>query len=287
MNRVQLLNFLHSEPWAILPAALAEFRRRIEAGEQSAAAPGRPAGRSGNVAVLGLHGPITQRASFFQFFFGGTSVEGFSDQFRQAVNDETVGAVVIDVDSPGGTVSGVDELSAEIQRARGSKPIVAVANTLAASAAYWIASAADKLVVTPTGEVGSIGVVAVHQDESRWLDAEGITTTLIAAGKFKTEGNPFQPLTEEAREAIQSRVNDYYTMFTRAVARNRGASVEAVRNGYGEGRVVGAKRAVELGMADEVGTLRETIAGLARAGKRPGVAATDLRQRRLRLAGRA
>jgi signal peptide peptidase SppA len=194
---------------------------------------------------------------------GGTSAEGFSRRFSQALNDPTVGAIVIDVDSPGGSVYGVAELAAEIYAARGSKKIVAVANSLAASAAYWIAAAADELVVTPGGEVGSIGVYTAHEDWSKALELQGIKPSLISAGKFKTEANPYEPLTEEARAAIQTRVNEYYDMFTKAVGKYRGATPSAVREGYGQGRVVGAKEAVDLNMADRIETLSETITRLS------------------------
>ncbi|NJN53292.1 MAG: S49 family peptidase [Anaerolineae bacterium] len=181
---------------------------------------------------------------------GAVSVQKFTAQFRAALRDPDIASIVIDVDSPGGQVGGVEELAAEIFDARGQKPITAVVNTLAASAAYWIASAADEIVISPSGQAGSIGVFLIHEDMSAALAAAGETVTLISAGKYKVEGNPFEPLTEEARGAMQEMVNEYYGMFTKAVARNRGVKVADVRNGFGEGRVVGAGQAVALGMAD-------------------------------------
>jgi len=118
------------------------------------------------------------------------------------------------------------------------------------------------LIVTPSGEVGSIGVVAAHMDISKMAESAGLKVTLVSAGKYKTEGNQFEPLSDEARAALQVRVDDYYAMFVKAVARNRGVSPADVRNGFGEGRVVGAKQAVALGMADRVATLDETLARL-------------------------
>jgi len=190
---------------------------------------------------------------------GATSAELFGKEFGRLLKDPEVSAIVLDVDSPGGQVDGIEELSNQIYDARGSKPVVAVVDHLMASAAYWIGSAADDVVMSPSGEAGSIGVFAVHEDWSGALAKEGITVSLISAGKFKTEGNPYEPLAEEARGAIQGRVNDYYDAFVNSVARNRGAKPATVRNGFGEGRVVGARQAVSLGMADRVGTLEETI----------------------------
>jgi signal peptide peptidase SppA len=259
-------------PWAILPdalnAAVAQVQRyiagdavAIDAARQS----GRPTAIQGDIAVMNLNGTIWPRGGGAIFgFFGLTSAEQFGRNFMAAMTDSRIGAVVIDTSSPGGAVSGIDELSKLIFEARGSKPIVAVANHLMASAAYWIGTAADELVVTPSGEVGSVGVFAAHQDASAALERAGVKTTLISAGKFKTEGNPYEPLTDEARASLQARVDDYYGMFVKAVARNRGVGVNDVRNGFGEGRVVGAQQAVALGMADRVETLDQVLERLSK-----------------------
>jgi len=176
------------------------------------------------------------------------------------MQDARVKAIIFDVDSPGGSVEGVTELASEIYNARKKKPSIAVANAQAASAAYWLASAAGELVVTPSGQVGSIGVYVAHQDESKALENEGVRITLISAGKYKTEGNPSEPLADEARAAIQSKVDDYYTMFVKGVAQNRGSTQAAVRDGYGQGRMVLASQAVKLNMADRVATLDDVLA---------------------------
>ena len=176
------------------------------------------------------------------------------------------------MNSPGGQVGGIEELSKKIFDARGTKPIVAVANHLMASAAYWIGTAADEIVVTPSGEVGSIGVFAAHQDISAQLEKEGIKVSLIKAGKYKAEANPYEPLSEEARAAIQENVSDIYGSFVDAVARNRGVKSAAVRTGFGEGRVVSAKQAIELGMADRIGTLDEVINQLLNNSTMPATA---------------
>src|SRR5208283_803764 len=117
------------------------------------------------------------------------------------------------------------------------------ADSLAASAAYWIGSAAGELSVSPSGEVGSIGILSVHADYSRAEDAAGVGVTIVSSGKYKTEGNEHEPLGDTARAALQDRVSAYGRMFIRAVARNRGASFADVHDGYGEGRVVGASDA--------------------------------------------
>lgn len=277
-----VMALVRDQPWAILPAKLAAItdllRFRAEGGRLTAeqiaerigaAAGDRPQQRtSGAVAVIPVYGTIVQRADMFTEMSGGTSTERLSAAIAQAVGDPSIGSIVLAIDSPGGGVYGVAELADQILKARGQKTIVAVADSLAASAAYWIGSAASEFAVTPGGEVGSIGVFGAHQDMSRLYDTAGVTTTLISAGKYKVEGNPFEPLTEEARAAMQARVNDYYSLFTKAVAKGRGVSVSAVQSGFGEGRVVGAQEAVKLGMADSVETLQQVISRLSGRGAR-------------------
>jgi signal peptide peptidase SppA len=157
-------------------------------------------------------------------------------------------------------VYGVAELASEIVKARAQKPVVAVANSLAASAAYWIGCAASEFYVTPGGEVGSIGVWQAHFDYSKALEEEGVKTTLVSAGKFKVEGNPYVPLDPQAQAFMQSRVDDYYNAFIQAVAVGRGVSVDDVRNGMGEGRVLGADAALAQRMVDGIASFDDVLA---------------------------
>lgn len=255
-----------------------EIAARIGAKKEAAARAGGNGSAANAVGVIPIYGIISQRVNMMDDISGpgGTSTERVARDLRAMLGDPAVKSIVLDIDSPGGTVYGVEELANEIYRARGQKPIVAVANSLAASAAYWIATAADELVVTHGGEAGSVGVYSTHTDMSKWIEDEGMRVTLVSAGKFKTEGNPYEPLGAEARAAIQGRVDDYYGAFTRGVARNRGTTTATVRDGFGEGRVVGAADAVKMGMADRVGTFDETVARLAKGqGKSTAVAAQD------------
>jgi HK97 family phage major capsid protein len=226
---------------------------------RSAAASSKGAGL---IAVLPISGTIFPKANLMSDFSGGTSIETLTKRFRQAVESPDVRAIVLDVDSPGGSVYGVDELASEIYAARDRKKIVAQVNPLAASAAYYLASQAAEVAMTPSGEAGSIGVFLAHRDVSRALDNNGVRMSLVSAGKYKTEGNPYEPLSSDARAFLQQRVNEYYDAFVKAVARGRESKVNDVRNGFGEGRVVGADDAKRLGMIDRVSTLDETIARL-------------------------
>ena len=302
MKDRRIIQAVQEMPWAILPAKLRQIVQLIQAhtaGDAMTperaramldgphaeeqhdyqAAHAKQVSGGGSVAVIPVLGTITQRATMLSEFSGGATTDSIARTFRAAVADDSVGSIVLDIDSPGGGVFGVEELAAEIRAARGGDTrIVAVANSLAASAAYWIASAADEVVITPSGEIGSIGVFAVHEDASKMLEEQGVEVTLISAGKFKTEGNPFEALSDEARDAIQARVDAYYDAFVKAVAKGRGASTREVRSGFGEGRVVGAKDAVAFGMADRVATFDETIARLAGHGgrRRSGQSATKI-----------
>jgi signal peptide peptidase SppA len=219
-----------------------------------------------NIAVIPVYGVIMHRPSMGVSSGGGFSIQDFREQFRAALANPSVAAIVLDVDSPGGSVDGVEEMATEIYQARSQKKIVAVADTLAASAAYYLGSAAEELAVTPSGEVGSIGVYMVHQDLTAAYEQNGVKNTLIKAGKFKAEGNPWMPLDEESIYSLQSQVDAHYDMFTKAVARNRGVGIDAVRNGFGQGRSVMAKEAVRLGMADKVATLDEVLKSLGAKG---------------------
>ena len=244
---------------------------------QHFAASPRPAQNSGGgkVAVIPIVGVISHRASMISDISGpgaGTSTQKLQEKFRQALDDPDCKAIVFDVDSPGGSVDGVMELASEIYAGRRQKPITAVCNSMACSAAYWLASAADEVVCTPSGQCGSIGVYMLHQDESEALKKDGIKITVIKAGKYKTEGNPTEPLSQEAYDAFLDKVESYYGMFVKAVSQHRGTSQTAVREGYGQGRSLLAGDAVKQGLADRVGTL-DDILGEALGRRRLGSAA--------------
>lgn len=220
--------------------------------------------REGSIAILPLRGVVANRMNMMSDISGGTSSEGFGRMFDAAIADNGVQAIVLDVDSPGGAVSGTNELASKIYAARGRKPIVAHVNSTAASAAYWIASAADEIVMSPSAEVGSIGVMGVHNDISAALEKAGVKRTLMTAGKYKGEMAGFKPLSEDAMAYQQERIDAAYTSFVDAVARNRGVDSAAVRQGFGQGRMVGASQAIPA-MADSIATLDETLTRLGAA----------------------
>jgi signal peptide peptidase SppA len=281
MNKQLLLSEFLTTPWALMPErlqAMSGILTRWSAGEppsdeamfqvntdrvlrdsrkQMAAA-----STGSGITVLPLYGVVTQRGNMVDDISGpgSSSTQQFTSVLRQMLADDTVGQILIDIDSPGGSVYGVSELASEIIKARAQKPVVAVANSLAASAAYWIGCSASEFYVTPGGEVGSIGVWQAHFDYSKALEEDGVKPTLISAGKFKVEGNPYVPLDEQAQAFMQSRVDDYYNAFVEAVALGRGVSINEVKNGMGEGRVLGADAAKAQNMVDGIATFDNVLA---------------------------
>ena len=221
--------------------------------------------KEGSVAILPIRGAITHRESFYSYYYGDSSCEGITKKLGELLADSGVSTILLHFDSPGGSVYGVDEVGAKIREARKSKRIVAVADPLAASAAYHWYAQADERYVIPSGEVGSIGVYSLHLDYSKWLEDEGISPTFVYAGDHKVEGNAFEPLSEAAKEFEQQRVDEYYDMFLTAVAKGMNVTKEGVRKNFGQGRVFGAKEAVRRGMADGVKTLEETVRSLRKA----------------------
>ncbi|HEY5656282.1 MAG TPA: S49 family peptidase [Myxococcota bacterium] len=215
---------------------------------------------SGTTAVVPVHGIIVPRGELLQDTSAGTtSAEAIDAALRQAAAVPGVDRIVLDVDSPGGNVAGVTELAATVREIAAEIDVVAVANHVMASAAYWLSAGASEIIASPSAAVGSIGVYAIHEDVSKRLEKKGINPTLISAGKHKVDGNPFGPLSESARADAQARVDEVYGRFVAAVAAGRGQTEAAVRDGFGEGRAVGAKEALAAGMVDRVGTLREVV----------------------------
>ena len=196
-HHLDVLAALRSQPWAVRPDTLVSMAREVEASlfdaagarptfapadaQRSAASPtGRGRAGSKRVAVIALRGVMAQRSDFLLQIFGGTSTDSCGRALDQAVAEPSVDQILIEVDSPGGSVYGVQELADKVVAAQRSKPVVALVNSVAASAAYWVASQAGAVYVTPGGEVGSIGVYTLHEDVSGALEKAGIATTLIS-----------------------------------------------------------------------------------------------------------
>jgi signal peptide peptidase SppA len=277
MKLTHVLQAVASEPWAILPDKLGAIlafldvrrERRLTAAEIRAAlgeAP-RPEPRATvarGIAVLPVHGVLLSRTTDLAESSGVLSTPRLGMLFDQLMDDESVSALVLDVDSPGGMVGGVPEFAAKIAARRGEKRVVAVVNHLAASAAWWIASQADEVVISPSGECANIGVITARVNLQRQAEEEGVDVRLVTAGPYKAEGHPFAPVTEEEMAALQARVDAVYDQFVKAVAKGRGRSVAEVKRDFGGGRLLNATDAVRVGAADRIGTMEDVLAKLGR-----------------------
>lgn len=293
MDYARLIRAAMQQPWAITTAMAAtitdllrfraaggrftadEIRARIGA----AADEERPtARRQGLVAVIPIWGVIAHRT--FEASSGMTSTETIRGWLKRAVADEEVTAILLDISSPGGTVDGVPELATEIFNARKVKPVVAIANSMAASAAYWLGSQAEEFVVIPSGQVGSVGVYMLFEDWSEHLAKEGVKYQPISAGEHKLEGAFWEPMSEETRAHFQASVDAVYADFLKAIARGRGTTVADVKKNFGGGRVYDAADAKARGMVDRVETFDQTLARLMKTPRRSGagrVAVADVR----------
>ena len=300
MHRYQnIVASIINHPWAMLPEKLQEMLGLIELKTsgvkvsdeefQSAVGGGNISQerKAGAVAILPISGVIAPKMTAMMYWCGGTSLDRLSKRFKMLVEDSAVGAIILDIDSPGGSVEGLADFAEEVYQARSKKKIVAIANTMACSAAYWIGSAADEFYAIQSSWVGSIGVYSVHHDFSKFLEDEGIKTTLISAGKYKTEGNQYEPLSETALAHLQENTDVWYNMFVAAVARNRGVKEEDVRKGFGEGRYFPAETALKENMIDGVesigGLIEKVSEPVNQAKNKRGAAA--VRKRKLQMLG--
>lgn len=202
------------------------------------------------VAIIPIQGTLVQKLGTLRPYSGMTGYDGIRACFLSALNDSEVRAICLDIDSPGGEVAGCFDLVDEIYAARGSKPVWAILSESAYSAAYAIASAADKIVVPRTGGVGSVGVIVMHVDWSQKIKNDGLQVTIITYGDRKAESNPYEPLSETARKAIQSDIDEMGRLFVSTVSRNRGIAEKNVRDT--EAACFLGADGVQLGLADEM-----------------------------------
>ena len=213
------------------------------------------------IAVVPVLGPLVKRGSFLDSLFGFGNYEDVQARFDAAVADPSIDAILLEIDSPGGEAAGAFDLADRIFAARGSKPVWAMANDSAFSAAYAIGSAADRLFLTRTGGVGSIGVLAAHVDQSGYDEKQGVKVTTITAGARKNDFNAHEPLSEDAAGFLQAEVNRLYGLFVNTISRNRSLSSDAIR--ATEAGLFFGDDAVKAGLADGVGTFESTVQSLA------------------------
>lgn len=202
------------------------------------------------VAIIPISGTLVNKLGSLRPYSGMTGYDGIRMNLGMALQDDAVDAIVLDIDSPGGEVAGCFDLVDTIFDARGVKPIWAILTENAFSAAYAIASAADKIMIPRTGGIGHVGAILMHVDMSKALAASGLTVTLITYGDHKADGHPAQALSKDALTGLQAEINTVGELFVKTVARNRNLSAAAVR-GTQASTFLGAA-GVEIGFADAV-----------------------------------
>ena len=215
---------------------------------------------TGGIAIIPITGTLVRRTVGLEAQSGLTSYAEIAEQVQQAVADPSVRAILLDLDSPGGEAGGVFDLADQIYAARQAKPVWAVANEDAFSAAYALAASAQRLYVTRTGGVGSIGVIAMHLDQSQADTDEGLKYSPIFAGAHKNDYSPHEPLADPARASLQAEVDRVYGLFVEGVARGRNLSTEAVR--ATEAALFFGENGVAAGLADKIGTFEDALADL-------------------------
>jgi signal peptide peptidase SppA len=209
------------------------------------------------IAVIPIHGSLVKRSLGMEAASGLTSYGEIATMLDAALADPQVSGILLDIDSPGGEASGSFELARRVREVAAVKPVWAVANDAAYSAAYAIAASAQRLFVTETGGVGSIGVIALHVDQSVKDAKDGYRFTAVTAGAHKNDYSPHEPLSDTAKTELQGEVDRLYAIFTEHVAAMRGLDIEAVR-ATEAGLYFGAN-AVSQGLADGIQTLEATL----------------------------
>ena len=216
---------------------------------------------SRGVAIVPVVGALDHRGGSISSMSGMASYTGLQAQLKDVARTRGVRGIVLDMDTPGGSVAGVVETAEFLKQLSAEMPVFAIANSLMASAGYWLASTATRVYAAPLATVGSIGVVTAHVDQSKAMERRGVAVTHIHAGARKVDGNPYGPLSDEARASIQGRIDNIYGSFVSTVARNRGLDEKAIRDT--EAGVFDPAEALQLGLIDGIGTLADVTNALS------------------------
>lgn len=260
-----LLEVLSRSPlWAIrpeaVPAAVRGLDANFSAGTWEAAAPSSRGTGLNRVAVIPIQGVLTKDGPAWY----GSNYDKIGDAVSKAAANPDIKHIVLQVDSPGGEVTGLPETAAIIASAARQKPVTAMVDGTAGSAAYWLTSQARSVVLTPSGEVGSVGVRMMHVDVSQALENAGYKITELYSGEHKTEWSPYKPLSEEAVSAMQPRLEATHKNFLNAVQAGRAErlSQEMRQNRMGEGRMFSGTDALNHGLVDRLQSSRDFYASI-------------------------
>lgn len=216
-------------------------------------------------AIIPVFGSLVNRGAWLGSKSGMTSYEGIAHQLDAAARDSDVHSILLDMDSPGGEAVGAFEIADKVRSVANSKNVTAMVNGMAASAAYAIASAANRIVSTPSGVSGSIGVVLMHADYSNALHQQGVKPTMIHAGAHKVDGNPYEPLSESVKADLKAEVDQFYSLFVSSVAKGRSRMTEQSIRGT-EARTYIGEAALKAGLVDAIGSFETVLADLSKRG---------------------
>lgn len=221
-----------------------------------------------SVVLIRIEGVITASGIDEGLFpSAGVSPEEIIDQLKQAEEDNDVKAILLRVNSPGGTAAASQEIFKEIKRTK--KPIVASIGDIGASGAYYIASASDKIVAAPASEVGSIGVIVEAPNYQELFKKIGVDYVVITQGKYKDMGNPNRPLTKEEIAILEEQTRIIYEQFVSDVAKGRGISFKKTLS-LATGQTYVGTEALKLGLIDELGNFRDAVDLAGKLGKIEG-----------------
>jgi len=269
MKYATVIEKAYSTPWLILPSKAAEIRSFLESKaadlEVEFEATEKPKGIRvfGETAIIPMQGVIFPKANLMMNISGGTSAEIFRSQVRAAARDQKVKSILLDVDTPGGSVLGIEEAAQAVREARDFKPVLAsVNNGIMASAGYWIGSQASRIMAGPSTAVGSIGVILIHREFSEMDKRSGVKATVMTSSKRKGIGNPYEPLSKDDQKFLEGELAKIHDRFVSAVAQGRGVSEEIVRRDFGQGAMVQADDALKVGMIDAIQDFDSTLHGV-------------------------
>lgn len=268
---------LDSQLWAGTEAALMSYfenEKRVDAvmasmgaayASQTEDTPELPRlfSKVGDIGVIKIAGSLVNSDSWMNQFLGRTGYGEIREALVHAANDASVKAVVLDISSGGGMVAGVTDASDLVKRVdTQAKPVHMFTDSMAASAAYWVGSGARSITAGRVAELGSIGVIQIHKEYSKMLEQEGVKVTVLKAGEFKGQGNPYEPLTDKVKAEMQSQVDHVASIFVQTVAENRKVSYPEVDQKMGQGRMFVGTQAVDVGLADAVSTFDALLSKL-------------------------
>jgi len=218
------------------------------------------------VAMIHIKGSLVSGSAGYGLFYGAVGYDDLRCALSAAVSNPNVSAILLNVDSGGGAVAGVHELSQVISRVNAIKPVVTYAGGVMGSAATWLGRAASYVYCAETSITGSIGIIMVHMERSKMLEEMGVKVTVIRAGAEKALATPYEPLPDKARENFQRQADGLYKIFIGAMADYCQVSYEVADEKFGQGREFLGKEAVSAGLIDKVGTLEDAFAKCMKLG---------------------